>query len=169
MYAQPGKKLLFMGDEFGQRKEWDHDSSINWHLLAYTPHTGIQKWVEDLNRAYRTEKALSELDFDPGGFQWIDANDVEHSTLSLLRRGRMPDEVILAAFNFTPNVQRSYRVGAPFGGQWSELLNSDAKEYGGSGFGNEGMAIAESKPYHGQPFSLNLTLPPLGAVFLKHK
>jgi 1,4-alpha-glucan branching enzyme len=169
MYAQPGKKLLFMGDEFGQWKEWDHDSSIEWHLLARAPHTGIQKWVEDLNRTYRTEKALSELDFDPGGFQWIDANDVEHSTLSLLRRGRMPDEVILAVFNFTPVLQRNYRVGAPFGGQWREILNSDGKEYGGSGSGNEGMVVAEYKPYHGQPFSLNLTLPPLGALFFKHK
>jgi 1,4-alpha-glucan branching enzyme len=168
MYAQPGKKLLFMGDEIGQWKEWDHDSSIEWHLLAYANHAGVQKWVQDLNRLYFTEKALSELDFDPGGFQWIDANDVEHSTISLLRRGRMPDEVILMIFNFTPVIQRNYRVGAPFGGQWREILNSDAKDYGGGGIGNAGMTMAEPKPYHGQPFSLNLILPPLGALFFKH-
>ena len=136
---------------------------------AYPPHAGLQKWVEDLNRLYRTEKALSELDFDPAGFKWIDANDVEQSTLSLLRFARMPDEVILAVFNFTPVPLFNYRVGAPFGGEWKEILNSDAREYGGSGFGNQGRALAELKPFHGQPFSLSLTLPPLSALFFKHK
>jgi 1,4-alpha-glucan branching enzyme len=169
MYAQPGKKLLFMGGEFGQWREWDHDSSLDWHLLAYHPHQGIQKWIEDLNRTYRTQKALSELDTEPSGFLWIDANDLEHSTLSFLRRARMPDEVILAVFNFTPVPLFNYQVGAPFGGEWEEILNSDAREYGGKGYGNMGRVTAEFKPLHGQPFRLNLTLPPLGTIFFKHK
>jgi 1,4-alpha-glucan branching enzyme len=169
MYAQPGKKLIFMGGEFGQWLEWNHDESLEWHLLAYLPHIGLQRWVEDLNRVYRQEKALSEMDFKSGGFTWIDANDVEHSTLSLLRRAKMPDEVILATFNFTPVPLFNYRIGAPFGGEWIEILNSDAKEYAGSGYGNKGKVIAELKPFHGQPFSINLTLPPLGAVYFKHK
>jgi 1,4-alpha-glucan branching enzyme len=169
MYAQPGKKLLFMGGEFGQMKEWDHDSSLEWHLLAEAPHVGLQKWMEDLNRAYRTEKALYELDFEPSGFSWIDANDVEQSTLSLLRKAHLPGEVVLAVFNFTPLPRFNYRIGAPYGGLWKEILNSDAREYGGQGLGNQGQAKAESKPFHGLPFSLNLTLPPLGVIFLKHK
>jgi 1,4-alpha-glucan branching enzyme len=169
MYAQPGKKLLFMGDEFGQWREWNHDESLEWHLLAHPPHSGLQKWVEDLNRLYRTEKALFEVDFVPAGFKWIDVNDVEQSTISLLRFARMPDEVVLAVFNFTPVPHFSYRIGAPFGGEWKEILNSDAREYGGSGAGNQGRALAEPVPSHGQPFSLSLTLPPLGALFFKHK
>jgi 1,4-alpha-glucan branching enzyme len=169
MYAQPGKKLLFMGGEFGQWREWNHDESLDWHLLNYPNHANLQKWVEDLNRLYRTEKALSELDFDPKGFSWIDANDVEHSTFSMLRKSHVPGEDILAAFNFTPVARFNYRIGAPYGGEWKEILNSDAKEYGGSGFGNQGRAIAELQPYHGQPYSLNLVLPPLGAIFFKHR
>jgi 1,4-alpha-glucan branching enzyme len=169
MYAQTGKKLIFMGGEFGQWKEWNHDDSLDWHLLDYPPHQGIQKWVEDLNRVYRTEKPLFELDLDSAGFQWIDANDVEQSIISFLRRARLPDEVILAAFNFTPIPRFNYRVGAPFSGEWREILNSDAREYGGSGLGNQGRINADRIPGHGQPFSLNLTLPPLGALFLKHK
>ncbi|MDD5702470.1 MAG: 1,4-alpha-glucan branching protein GlgB, partial [Dehalococcoidales bacterium] len=169
MYAQPGKKLIFMGGEFAQWSEWDHDQSLEWHLLAYSPHQGVQKWVEDLNRVYRTEKALFEKDFDVSGFSWIDVTDVEHSTISLMRKGRMPDEVVLAVFNFTPVPLFNYRVGAPFKGAWKEILNSDAKEYGGEGYGNQGKVVTESKPFHGQPFSLNLTLPPLGVVFFKHE
>jgi 1,4-alpha-glucan branching enzyme len=169
MYGQPGKKLLFMGGEFGQWREWDHDSSLEWHLLILLPHAGLQRWVEDLNRLYRTEKAMFELDHDPAGFSWIDANDVEHSIYSFLRRARLPDEVILAVFNFTPVLQSNYRVGAPFRGVWMEVLNSDAKDYGGNGHGNQGQVTAETKPFHGQPFSLNLTLPPLSALFFKHK
>jgi 1,4-alpha-glucan branching enzyme len=169
MFAQPGKKLLFMGGEFGQWHEWDHDKSLDWHLLAYSPHANLQKWVEDLNRVYRMEKALSEQDFDPAGFRWIDANDVEHSTLSFMRMARLPGEVILAVFNFTPVPLFNYRIGAPYGGEWREILNSDAREYGGNGYGNQGKSMAEPRPFHGQPFSLNLTLPPLSAVFFKHK
>ena len=169
MYAQPGKKLLFMGGEFGQWREWNHDGSLDWHLLDYLPHSGIQKWVQDLNQLYRAEKALYELDFDHAGFRWIDANDVEQSTLSFLRKGRSADNVILAVFNFTPVPHLNYRLGVPHGGEWIEILNSDAIDYGGSGYGNKGLVIAEPKPFHGQRFSLNLVLPPLGAVFFKHK
>lgn len=169
MYAQPGKKLIFMGGELAQWREWDHDQSLEWHLLAYSPHQGVQKWLGDLNRVYRTEKALFEKDFDVSGFSWIDVTDVEHSTISLMRKGRMPDEVVLAVFNFTPVPLFNYRIGAPFKGAWKEILNSDAKEYGGEGYGNQGKVVTESKPFHGQPFSLNLTLPPLGVVFFKHE
>jgi 1,4-alpha-glucan branching enzyme len=169
MYAQPGKKLLFMGGEFGQWKEWNHDASLDWHLTAFPRHANLQKWVEDLNRTYRAEKALHELDFDPLGFCWIDANDIENSTLSFLRWGRLPDEVILAVFNFTPVPRLNYRVGTPFGGDWIEILNSDAGEYGGNGYGNKGKVSAETVPSHGQPFSVVLTLPPLGVIYFKHK
>jgi 1,4-alpha-glucan branching enzyme len=168
MYAQPGKKLLFMGSEFGQWREWNHDESLDWHLLNYPSHANLQKWVEDLNWLYRTEKALCELDFDPKGFLWIDANDVEHSTFSFLRKSQVPGEEVLAAFNFTSVPRFNYRIGAPYGGDWKEILNSDAREYGGAGYGNQGKATAELSPYHGLPYSLNLTLPPLGAIFFKH-
>jgi 1,4-alpha-glucan branching enzyme len=168
MYAQPGKKLLFMGGEFGQSNEWNHDTSLDWHLTNSPRHANLQKWVEDLNRTYRAEKALHELDFDPLGFCWIDANDIENSTLSFLRRGRLPDEVILAVFNFTPVPRLNYRVGTPFGGDWIEILNSDAGEYGGNGYGNKGKVSAETVPSHGQPFSVVLTLPPLGMIYFKH-
>jgi 1,4-alpha-glucan branching enzyme len=169
MYAQPGKKLLFMGGEFGQWSEWDHDRSLDWHLLAYAPHSGLKKWVGDLNRFYRTERALFELDYSQEGFSWIDANDVEHSTFSFLRRSRLPDEVVLVVFNFIPVRQTNYRVGAPFGGEWIEVLNSDGAEYGGSGAGNMGKVSAEEQAFHGQPYSLVLTLPPLSVLFFKHR
>lgn len=169
MYSQPGKKLLFMGGEFGQWREWNHDESLDWHLLNYAPHSGLQKWVEDLNRLYRTEKALYELDFDPTGFRWIDCNDVENSTLTYLRLGHLPDEVILVILNFTPVPRFNYIIGVPYGGEWKEILNSDAVDYGGTGHGNLGSVIAEPSPSHNLPFSLKLTLPPLGVLFFKHQ
>ena len=167
MYSQPGKKLLFMGGEFGQWDEWYHETSLDWHLLEYPFHVGLQRWVEDLNRLYKNEKALHELDFDPGGFQWIDCNDSEQSTLSLMRKGRSKDDAVVVACNFTPIPRSNYRVGAPEGGFWKELLNSDAPLYGGSGQGNIGGVEAAPVPFHGQPYSLNLVLPPLGLLFLK--
>jgi 1,4-alpha-glucan branching enzyme len=169
MFAQPGKKLLFMGSEFGQWNEWNHDESLDWHLLSYAPHSNLQEWVSDLNLKYREEKALHELDCEPAGFGWIDCTDIEHSTLSILRKSQTPGEEIIIALNFTPIPRFNYRIGAPFNGEWIEILNSDAKEYGGNGYGNQGKVMAESRPFHGQPCSLNLTLPPLSAVFLKHK
>jgi len=167
MYAQPGKKLLFMGGEFGQWREWDHDNSLDWHLLNYVPHENLQRWVKDLNRVYRDEKAFFELDYDPSGFSWIDVKDVDNSIISFLRRSRQPQESILAVFNFTPVPRFNYRLGVSLEGEWKEILNSNALEYGGSGYGNLGLAIAKPIPSHGQPFSLNLTLPPLGVLYFK--
>jgi 1,4-alpha-glucan branching enzyme len=168
MYAQPGKKLLFMGGEFGQWTEWNHDQSLDWHLLEYPTHGGVRQLVGDLNRLYRSEPALHELDFEPAGFQWVDASDWEASVASLLRQGRSPSEQILAAFNFTPVPRPNYQIGAPHHGFWREIFNSDATLYGGSGHGN--MGGLETVPFqmHGRPHMLTLTLPPLGAVFLKH-
>ncbi len=168
MYAQPAKKLLFMGAEFGQRAEWDHESSLEWHLLQYEPHAGLQRWVQDLNQLYRSEPALHELDFDPAGFEWIDCDDSDSSVVSLLRKGRSTEERILAVCNFTPLVRSNYRVGIPREGFWREILNSDSWMYGGSGQGNLGGAEAQSLPCHGRPFSLELTLPPLAAIFFRN-
>jgi len=167
MYAQPGKKLLFMGDEFGQVREWAHDSSLEWDVLQYPVHRGLQGWVEQLNRFYAQEPALHDFDTDPNGFEWIDCNDNAASTISLLRKSRSPSQNIVVVCNFTPIPRLNYRLGVPAGGYWRELLNSDGKEYAGSGVGNAGGVMAEEQPVHGRPFSLNLTLPPLGALFLK--
>ena len=171
MFAQPGKKLLFMGGEFGADREWNHDAELPWHLLASPAHEGILRWVSDLNRVYRTEPALHERDVEAGGFRWNHLSDVDQSVLSFQRHGREGTSgeppVILAAFNFTPVPRFGYRLGAPRGGRWLELLNGDAQEYGGSGLGNLGGIEAEPAPTHGQPFSLVMTLPPLSAVFLK--
>ncbi|HZE22308.1 MAG TPA: 1,4-alpha-glucan branching protein GlgB, partial [Desulfobaccales bacterium] len=166
MYGQPGKKLLFMGGEFGQWSEWYHETSLDWHLLEYDRHAKLQRWVEDLNRFYRQEPALFTQDFTPGGFEWIDCNDMMQSVITFLRWGR-DGEVILAACNFTPVPRHNYRVGVPQGGFWQEVLNSDALNYGGSGQGNLGGVEAAPIPFHGRFNSLNLTLPPLGVVFFK--
>ena len=167
MYAQSGKKLLFMGGEFGQWSEWNHDGEIDWHVVSNPSHRGIHCWVADLNHTYRSESALYELDFDPSGFEWIDCNDFEWSTLSFLRRGKSADEIIIAVFNFTPVPRYNYRIGCPVGGYWRELLNSDGIAYGGSGIGNIGGVHTDKIEHHGRPYSLNLTLPPLGVIFLK--
>jgi 1,4-alpha-glucan branching enzyme len=156
-----------MGAEIGQWNEWNHDRSLDWHLLDYPLHAGVQHWVADLNRLYRDEPALHELDFDPAGFSWIDANDADQSAISLVRRGRSTNDLVLAAFNFTPVPRHGYRVGVPRGGEWREVLNSDAQEYGGSGIGNQGGFQADPIPWSGQPYSLELTLPPLGGLFFK--
>ncbi|MGH2626857.1 MAG: 1,4-alpha-glucan branching enzyme, partial [Anaerolineales bacterium] len=140
MYAHPGKKLLFMGGEFGQVNEWYHEASLDWHLLQFSQHWGVLRWVADLNRLYRGEPAMHELDFDPAGFEWIDANDSEQSTVSFLRRGGSTDDLILVICNFTPVPRFGYRVGVPRPGRWQEMLNSDSPEYGGSGVGNLGGA-----------------------------
>jgi 1,4-alpha-glucan branching enzyme len=167
MFAQPGKKLLFMGGEIGQEREWNHESSVDWHLLERPLHAGVQRWVRDLNTAYRGEPALHERDCEPEGFHWIDCNDVEHSTLTWLRRGHGPGGEVVVACNFTPVPRHGLRVGVPRGGVWREILNSDAPLYGGSGQGNLGSVASAPLPWHGQPHSLVLTLPPLGAVFLR--
>jgi 1,4-alpha-glucan branching enzyme len=167
MYAQPAKKLLFMGGEIGQRAEWTHDASLEWHLLQYPPHAGLRRWMADLNRFYKSEPALHELDCDPAGFEWIDCNDAEGSTLSLMRKGKSTGDIVLVACNFTPVPRLNYKVGAPRGGFWKEMLNSDAVEYAGSGMGNAGGVEATPAAIHGRPFSLTITLPPLAAVFFK--
>ncbi len=167
MYSQPGKKLLFMGGEFGQWDEWYHEQGLQWNLLDYPAHQGLKHWVEDLNSLYKNEPALHELDFEPAGFEWIDCNDSEQSILSLLRKGRSPADNVIVVMNFTPVPRQNYRVGAPHGGFWKEALNSDSSQYGGSGFGNMGGVEAAPVQVHGRPYALNLSLPPLGALFLK--
>ena len=169
MYAQSGKKLLFMGCEFGQVREWAHDSSLEWHVLQYQVHRGVQAWMEQLNRFYRNEPAMHVLDNDPAGFEWVDANDNATSTVSLLRKSESPQDTVLVVCNFTPVPRMGYRVGVPHGGYWREMLNSDAREYAGSGMGNLGGVNAEEIPTHGRPFSLKLTLPPLAALVLQSK
>jgi 1,4-alpha-glucan branching enzyme len=165
MYAQPGKKLLFMGGEFGQRAEWNHEASLDWHLLAGAPHAGLQQWVVDLNRLYRQTPALYEGDCEAGGFAWIECNDAENSVVSFLRQGQTPQTLMLVVCNFTPVPRANYRVGAPCGGVWYEALNSDARTYGGSGYGNLGAVEAAPVPYHNRPYSLTLMVPPLAVVF----
>ena len=167
MYAQPGKKLLFMGGEFGQWSEWQESESLDWHLLQWAPHQGMQRWVRDLNDAYRREPALHQLDCDPAGFEWIDANDYEDSILSFLRKGKNTHDQVLIIANCTPVPRVDYRVGVPYAGRWDEFLNSDATEYAGSGQGNAGGANTDQIPFHGRQQSLNLTLPPLGVVMFK--
>jgi 1,4-alpha-glucan branching enzyme len=167
MFAQPAKKLLFMGGEFGQWEEWAHDGSLAWHLLKHPAHAGVQRWVADLNRAYRSEPALFEGDLQPAGFDWIDCSDAEASVISFLRKATTTTDVMLVAMNFTPVPRPGYLIGAPVGGLWQERLNSAAPEYGGSGLGNRRQIKAVRRARHGRPHTLAVTLPPLGAVFLK--
>jgi len=168
MYASPGKKLLFMGSEFGQWREWNHESGLEWDLLDVPLNAGAARFLQDLNRLYREKPALHELDFEAHGFRWVDANDSEQSVLSFLRRGRDPGRQILAAFNFTPVPRHGYRLGAPEGGFWREILNSDADVYGGGGQGNLGGVESEARPWHGMPNQLTVSIPPLGAVFFEN-
>ena len=167
MWAHPGKKLLFMGGEFGQRREWQHEESLEWHVLEYPLHGGLQHWVGDLNRCYREQPALYELDFSSDGFAWVDTHDWENSVLTFLRRGRRPQDTVLVVCNFTPLPRYNYRVGVPRGGRWRELLNSDACLYGGSGVGNLGEIEAAPVAAQGHFHSLSLVLPPLGVLYLK--
>ena len=167
MYTHPGKKVLFMGGEFGQWREWQHEDSLDWHLLQYTPHRGLSNWFKDVNHFYKNQRALHELDVSSLGFEWIDCGDWENSVISYLRLGRSREDTILVVANFTPVPRLNYRVGVPAGGLWTEILNSDAQDYGGSGQGNLGGAEATPVPSHGRYHSLVLTLPPLGIIALK--
>jgi len=167
MYAQPGKKLLFMGGEFGQWSEWAHDASLDWHLLNYDTHRGLQRWVQDLNRLYREEPALHLYEFQPEGFGWIDCSDADNSVISLLRRSDADLPALMVACNFTPVPRRNYRIGVPRHGNWKEVLNSDAELYGGSGYGNMGGLETVPIPCHNQSCSLTLTLPPLAILFFR--
>ncbi|MEC4748923.1 1,4-alpha-glucan branching protein GlgB [Methylomicrobium sp. Wu6] len=167
MWGHPGKKLLFMGCEFGQKREWQHDESLEWQVLQYSHHDGLRRWVADLNRFYRSEPALYLQDFSLDGFQWLDCNDAEKSVLSFIRRGLHSNDTILVVCNFTPVVRENYRVGAPSGGVWHEVLNSDAECYGGSGAGNLGAVEASPVSAGDMYHSLMLRLPPLGVLFFR--
>jgi 1,4-alpha-glucan branching enzyme len=169
MWGHPGKKLLFMGSDFGQWNEWNHDASLDWHLLDKPLHSGLRRWVCELNTFYREQPSLYEVDFEPAGFEWMDCGDTERSVISFLRRGKNPADVTLFICNFTPVPRLDYRVGAPVGGYWNELLNSDAQLYGGSGVGNPGRVEAVPLPLHGRPYSISLTIPPLGVLVLKQR
>jgi 1,4-alpha-glucan branching enzyme len=167
MYAHPGKKLMFMGAEFAQGREWNYDTSIDWHLLEYPIHATIRRFVQDLNRTYAAERALYEIDFDYHGFQWIDCNDSENSVISFIRRARDPNDFLIALLNFTPVPRDGYRIGVPEAGAYAELVNSDAEIYGGSNHGNGGVIFTEPIPSHGHGQSLHLRLPPLAFLLLK--
>jgi len=167
MFGHPGKKLLFMGDEFGQWSEWNHDASLEWNLLEHPSHAGLKRWVRDLNTLYRGEPLLHTMDFNSAGFEWVDCKDFQRSIISFLRRGQNSNDQLLFVCNFTPVVRQNYRVGVPLEGHWKEILNSDAPLYGGSGQGNFGGLSTVPLPIHGRPFSLNMTLPPLGIVVFR--
>jgi len=167
MYAHPGKKLMFMGMEFGQPSEWSHDRSLDWHLLDDPLHGGLRAFVRDLNRVYAAEPALHQSDFESAGFQWIDCNDSDNSVVSLMRRTPNPDDLVVAVLNFTPVPRHDYTIGVPPAVSYTELLNSDATAYGGTGKGNGGRVVPEPIAAHGFEQSLRLTLPPLGFLLLK--
>jgi 1,4-alpha-glucan branching enzyme len=171
MFGHPGKKLMFMGCEFGQWNEWNHDTSLDWHLLQWQQHWGLQRWVRDLNTFYRGEPAAHQLDCDGAGFEWVDCDDHQSSAISFLRKRRQADggldASLLYVCNFTPVPRTGYRVGVPAAGRWEEALNSDALLYGGSGVGNAGGADAQALPHHGKPFSLEITLPPLAVLVFR--
>jgi 1,4-alpha-glucan branching enzyme len=167
MYTHPGKKLLFMGGEFGQGREWNYDHSLDWHLLEQPLHAGLQRFVRDVNRIYQSEPALHEIDFDGAGFEWIDCNDSDNSIVSFIRRSQDGAQFVLAVLNFTPVPRHGYRIGVPVAGAYAELLNSDAEAYAGGNIGNGGAVSTERIAAHGRSDSLRLTLPPLGCLVLK--
>jgi 1,4-alpha-glucan branching enzyme len=167
MWGHPGKKLLFMGNELAQWQEWNFNTSLEWAALTAPNHQGVQRFVQDLNRLYRSEPALYENDFEGTGFAWIDASDSENSVLSFMRKAKSSDEFMVIISNFTPAPRLGYRVGVPRPGYYREVLNSDAERYWGSNMGNEDGRATEEIPMHGQPHSLSLTLPPLATIMLK--
>ena len=167
MYGHPGKKLLFMGGEFGQWDEWDFEKSLDWHLIDDDKHGKIKLWLKDLNKFYRAEPAMHQLDFERLGFEWLDVQDWEKSIISFVRRARKPERMVVAVCNFTPVLRKNYRLGVPKDGRWKEVLNSDASEYGGSGQGNLGGVDAYPRPSHGKSDSISITIPPLSALFFR--
>jgi 1,4-alpha-glucan branching enzyme len=166
MWTHPGKKLLFMGCEFGQEREWNHDRSLDWHLIENPEHAGLQRLVRDLNALYRAHPALHRLDCAPEGFQWIDGGNAEANVLSFLRLSDDGAPPVAVICNFAPVPRTDFRLGLPSGGRWHEAFNSDASEYGGTGTGNGGSVLAEGEGWHGQPVSASLTLPPLATLVL---
>jgi 1,4-alpha-glucan branching enzyme len=169
LYTHPGKKLFFMGGEFAQWNEWNHDESLDWSLLQYDRHKNIQCWVRDLNALYRKETSLYQVDFDPRGFEWIDCGDVEQSVVSFMRKGKSPEDRVVVVCNFTPVTRYDYRLGVPAGGFWREIMNSDSKYYGGSGQGNSGGAESKRVPAHNREYSVSLTLPALSVLIFKRE
>jgi 1,4-alpha-glucan branching enzyme len=167
MFGHPGKKLLLMGAELGQWREWNVESSLDWHLLEQPEHAGLKQWLQDLNHTYQRERSLHEVDFHPSGFSWIDCNDNENSVISMIRRARDPQDFTVIVVNFTPVPRPQYRIGVPEAGWYRELLNSDGEMYGGSNLGNGGGVMAEEVADHGFDYSLSLVVPPLGCVVLK--
>jgi 1,4-alpha-glucan branching enzyme len=165
MWSHPGKKLLFMGQEFAQWQEWSEARSLDWHLLESPEHAGIQALVRDLNHAYRAEPALWQLDHDPTGFWWVEANAAEDNVLAFARRSEDSERMVVVVANLAPVPRHGYRIGFPKSGRWREAINTDAEIYGGSGQGNLGGVDAEPVGWHGQPFSAEVTLPPLAAVW----
>jgi 1,4-alpha-glucan branching enzyme len=167
MFAEPGKKLLFMGGEFGQMFEWDHNSELAWHLLDNPYHAKLKTFVKDLNHLYQSEPAMYEMDYDWRGFEWVDFRDSDSTVISFIRHGYDSRNCIFFIFNFTPVKRENYRVGVPTSGYWRELINSDSEIYGGTNVGLGGGLAADPIKAHGKDFSLNLTLPPLGFIALK--
>ena len=165
MFAHPGKKLLFMGCEFAQEREWNHDKSLDWHLLDDPMHEGMRRLVRDLNRVYRATPALYERDFEPEGFEWIDAHDAQHSVFSFIRRGAQSDALTVVVCNFTPTVHRGFVLGVPNEGSYRECLNTDSTHYGGSNVGTPlGAATAQPTGRNGRAYSIVIDLPPLATV-----
>ena len=166
MWAHPGRKLLFMGGELAQEQEWRFHQSLDWHLLEDPGHKGVQSLIRALNHTYAEHRALWELDFDPAGFWWIEPNDADNNVFAFARAGRDGDPVLVCVMNLSPIPREGYRVGLPRLGNWREVLNTDAAAYGGSGAGNHGAVVAEDVPWHNQPHSAEITLPPLGVLYL---
>jgi 1,4-alpha-glucan branching enzyme len=167
LWTHPGKKLLFMGGEWGQWNEWNFDESLQWHLLQWESHSGVQKYVSDLNKLMRSEPALHEIDFDYHGFEWIDCHSWEDSVLSFIRKAKNPEDLLVVVCNFTPVVRQNYRIGVPRKCWYKEISNSDSKYYAGSNVGNYPGVMAEDIMSHGRPHSVAMTLPPLAVVVLK--
>jgi 1,4-alpha-glucan branching enzyme len=168
MWAHPGKKLLFMGCEFGQRREWTHEGELEWHCLGGAEHTGVQRFVAQLNRVYRETPALYQVDFSSDGFEWISTDDADASIVAFLRKAADGSPPVLVVCNMTPIPRNSYVFGVPLAGHWRELVNSDASEFGGAGWGNLGGVDSRASPFHGRPHSVSLTLPPLSVLMLEH-
>lgn len=167
MFMHPGSKLVFMGGEIAQSAEWNHDRSLDWHLLDYELHKGVQQIVKDLNHVYKTEPALHKYSFEQRGFEWIDYNDREHSVLAFQRQSDRKEDLMIVVCNFTPEVRYHYRIGVPYRGQWKEFFNSDETKYGGSGVKNHGLLMTSPVKFHQRDYSISLTLPPLGITVLK--
>jgi len=167
MWARSGKKILFMGGEFGQWREWNHDQSLDWNVLAEADHRGLQALVRDLNRIYRGQRALWEADHDPAGFRWIDANNADENAIAFMRTAPSSGSRLVCVCNFSPVVRSGYRVGVPVAGLYREVLNTDSTVYGGSNQGNAGAAYADHTPWHGLPCSISITLPPLATVWFE--